>query len=64
MKTFTDQDFITDIITNNSGISGIRITHVPSNLYVTAVGEQYIIRSRKIKLELLEDLKIKIEAGE
>tara|TARA_R110000772_G_scaffold190788_4_gene301623 strand:+ start:2330 stop:2524 length:195 start_codon:yes stop_codon:yes gene_type:complete len=64
MKTFTDQDFITDIVTNNSGISEIKITYAPLNLYVTAVGEQCIIRSKETKLELLEDLKIKIEAEE
>ena len=62
MKTFTEKDCVIDIITNGSRVSQVRITHTPSKASVTAAGEEHIIKSRATRVDLLSDLKIKVEA--
>ena len=54
------KDVVLDIKTNSSSISEIRITHTPTGASVNAVGQSSMIRTNKLKDELLDQLESKV----
>ena len=55
------KDVITDIMTNSTGITQAKLTHVPSGLYITHLGGKERILSQVIRGQLYRLLEDKVK---